>query len=170
MKNKKRWSREIETILTFFEKYEIPVLAGNITVVEVRDQQFVLGGVDDPDAAKYTDPEVPFDDQLAAVASAMEREDLYKVLLSHRPELVEEYEKYEFDLVLSGHAHGGQWRLPGVLNGLFAPNQGLFPAHAGGRYSLESGAEMIVSRGLARETTWVPRIFNRPELVMIELQ
>jgi len=47
-------------------------------------------------------------------------------LLSHRPELIESYEKYGFDLILSGHAHGGQWRIPGVLNGLLAPNQGFF--------------------------------------------
>ena len=92
----------------------------------------------------------------------------FTVLLSHRPELAEMYQKYKFDLVLSGHAHGGQWRIPGILNGLFAPNQGILPRYAGGRYDFE-GQTLIVSRGLARESTLAPRIFNRPELVIIEL-
>ena len=95
--------------------------------------------------------------------------EIFTVLLSHRPELFEIYQKYEFDLVLSGHAHGGQWRIPGLLNGLFAPNQGLFPKYAGGRYDY-AGGTMIVSRGLARESTKVPRIFNRPELVVVDVK
>ena len=63
---------------------------------------------------------------------------------------------------------GGQWRLPIFINGLLAPNQGWFPKYAGGYYDFEE-LDMIVSRGLARETTRVPRIFNRPELVVITL-
>ena len=77
--------------------------------------------------------------------------------------------KYPFDLILSGHAHGGQWRIPGILNGLYAPDQGLFPAYAGGRYEM-NGATFIVSRGLARESTLAPRVFNRPELIVIDLE
>ena len=74
-----------------------------------------------------------------------------------------------FELVLAGHAHGGQWRLPGLLNGLFAPDQGLFPTYAGGRYAL-GDTTLLVSRGLARESTRLPRFYNRPELVMVELR
>ncbi len=72
-------------------------------------------------------------------------------------------------MVLSGHAHGGQWRIPFLLNGLYAPNQGLFPKYAGGRYDYENGT-LIVSRGLARESTPMPRIFNRPELVIVDIR
>ena len=72
-------------------------------------------------------------------------------------------------VVLAGHAHGGQWRLPGLLNGLFAPDQGLFPTYAGGRYAL-GDTTLLVSRGLARESTRLPRFYNRPELVMVELR
>lgn len=89
----------------------------------------------------------------------------FTVLLSHRPERVEFYQS-GFDLVLSGHAHGGQMRIPGLLNGLWAPNQGWFPKYAGGLYALDGG-EMIVSRGLARGA--LPRLFNRPELVIVRL-
>ena len=73
-----------------------------------------------------------------------------------------------FDLVVSGHAHGGQWRIPGLLNGLLAPGQGLFPDYAGGCYDFGNAA-LIVSRGLARESTRVPRLFNRPEVVLADI-
>jgi predicted MPP superfamily phosphohydrolase len=71
---------------------------------------------------------------------------------------------------LAGHAHGGQWRLPVLLeNGLFSPNQGFFPKYANGEFSF-GATKMIVSRGLARESTrFIPRIFNRPEIVVIKL-
>ena len=78
-----------------------------------------------------------------------------------------EYAKYPFDLVLCGHAHGGQWRIPYLLNGLIAPNQGLFPKYAGGQYICGSMTE-IVGRGLARD--WKPRLFNPPEIVVVEVR
>ena len=56
-----------------------------------------------------------------------------------------------------------------LLNGLFAPDQGLFPTYAGGRYALGDNT-LLVSRGLARESTRLPRFYNRPELVMVELR
>ena len=92
----------------------------------------------------------------------------FSVLLAHRPERIEDYLQYPFDLIVSGHAHGGQWRIPGILNGLLAPNQGFFPPYAGGQYDF-ADTTLIVSRGLARESTRIPRIFNRPELVVIDL-
>ena len=107
-------------------------------------------------------------EQLSKV-NELSQNDNYTILLSHRPELFELYTTYNFDLVLSGHAHGGQWRIPGILNGVYAPNQGLFPEYAGGEYQ-DNGTTMVVSRGLARETTLAPRIFNRPELVIIDLK
>ena len=95
-------------------------------------------------------------------------EEGYTILLAHRPERIGAYRQYPFDLVVSGHAHGGQWRIPGLLNGLYAPNQGLFPQYAGGCYD-EDGMAFVVSRGLARESTRIPRLFNPPELVVVDL-
>ena len=108
-----------------------------------------------------------FDQQLDAL-KAQAQEANFTILLTHRPELFERYVARGFDLVLCGHAHGGQWRIPGVLNGLLAPNQGLFPPYAGGRYE-RGNTTMIVSRGLAKETTFVPRILNPPELVVVTI-
>lgn len=91
----------------------------------------------------------------------------YTILLSHRPELFDSYADCGIDLVLSGHAHGGQFRLP-LIGGLVAPNQGLFPHYDAGVY--ESGrTSMVVSRGLGNSI--IPlRFNNRPEVVFIELR
>ena len=91
----------------------------------------------------------------------------YTILLSHRPELISYYEETPFDLVLCGHAHGGQVIVPSLINGLYAPHQGLFPKYAGGEYIMANGGKMIVSRGLSRLVR--PRVFNRPELVLVTL-
>lgn len=97
----------------------------------------------------------------------------YAVLLYHFPEdaAAHEYAEYydRFDLVLSGHAHGGQWRIPFILNGLVSPGEGLFPKYAGGEYALDGGGRMIVSRGLKRDILPVARIFNNPELVIVDI-
>lgn len=95
--------------------------------------------------------------------------DSFNVLLAHFPENIDFYRSFgKFDLVLSGHAHGGQWRLPPFINGLYAPGQGLFPKYAGGRYDFDD-TTFIVSRGLSRTMEHFPRIFNNPELVVIDI-
>jgi uncharacterized protein len=94
-------------------------------------------------------------------------ENIFTILLSHQPELFEKYCFNEVDLVFSGHAHGGQFRLP-FIGGLYAPNQGFFPEYAGGFYTKER-TSMVVSRGLGNSV--IPmRIFNRPEIVIVDLE
>lgn len=166
--NHEYWSRRINDILDIMYSNGITVLSGDYHTLEINGQRFNLCGVDDPDAAVYSPASRGIVRQLSSINKVCEN-GLYTVLLSHRPELFETYAEYDFDLVLSGHAHGGQWCIPGILNGLYAPNQGLFPKLAGGRYE-QDDCTMIVSRGLARESTRIPRIFNRPELVIVELE
>lgn len=166
--NHEYWSRRIDVILDIMHSNGVTVLSGNGETLEINGQRFNLCGVDDPDAAVYSSDSDGIINQLSS-ANELCGNGLYTVLLSHRPELMKTYAEYDFDLVLSGHAHGGQWRIPGILNGLYAPNQGLFPKYGGGRYERD-GCTMIVSRGLARESTRVPRILNRPELVIVELE
>ena len=75
------------------------------------------------------------------------------------------------DLVVSGHAHGGQLRIPFLLsNGLIAPDQGLFPEYTSGIHELNNRTLLIISRGLARESTRVPRFFNKPEIVSLTVK
>ena len=165
--NHEYWSREIEKILKIFQSYNVPVLEGSFDTIDVRGQKLNICGISDPDCLKYTDKNYSITEQLKDAAVASENGN-YTILLAHRPELIDSYLNYDFDLILAGHAHGGQWRLPGIINGLFAPNQGFFPRYAGGKYHFDD-SYMIVSRGLARESTRIPRIFNRPELVVIDL-
>lgn len=92
--------------------------------------------------------------------------DDYTILLSHRPELFETYVNCGVDLVLSGHAHGGQFRLP-FIGGLVAPNQGLFPKYDAG-LDTKGDTNMIVCRGLGNSIIPI-RFNNRPEIVLLEL-
>ncbi|MBS7360075.1 MAG: metallophosphoesterase [Oscillospiraceae bacterium] len=93
--------------------------------------------------------------------------DGFTLLLSHRPELFKIYVNSNVDLVLSGHAHGGQFRLP-FVGGLVAPNQGFFPKYDAGLYT-EKNTNMIVSKGIGNSI--IPfRFNNRPEVIIIELQ
>lgn len=91
----------------------------------------------------------------------------FNILLSHRPELFDIYKKMEVDLVFSGHAHGGQIRLP-FLGGILSPDQGFFPKYAEGMIT-EKETSMVVSRGLGN-SIFPFRIFNRPELVVVDLR
>jgi len=91
----------------------------------------------------------------------------FNILLSHRPEQFNTYKEQEVNLVFSGHAHGGQIRLP-FIEGLFAPGQGVLPKYTSGIYS-EVDTSMVVSRGLGN-SIFPLRIFNRPELVVVTLK
>ena len=102
----------------------------------------------------------------AALTDLMAAEENFTILLSHRPELFPLYREFGIDLTFSGHAHGGQFRLP-LVGGIIAPNQGFFPEYDAGVFS-ENGCSMVVSRGLGPSI--IPlRIGNRPELVITEL-
>lgn len=161
--NHEYWSEEMDEIKEMVRETGATVLEGQCDTLEVNGQKIFICGVDDP-------TEIGQSAMLEQLAEAAEmREDCFSILMAHRPELIEEYLPYAFDLVVSGHAHGGQWRIPGVLNGLYAPDQGFFPKYAGGRYDYEETVH-IVSRGLSRENLPIPRIFNRPELVVIEVR
>jgi predicted MPP superfamily phosphohydrolase len=92
--------------------------------------------------------------------------DGFTILLSHRPEYFWRYAESGIDLTLSGHAHGGQFRLP-LIVGLYAPGQGAFPAYDSGVYTYQN-ANMVVSRGIG-QSSFPLRFNNRPELVIITL-
>lgn len=135
-----------------------------VTVLEGQDISFK--GITICGASSSGDGRLTFDGSVEKCAQ--EAGDGFNVLLAHYPEKTDFYRSFgKFDLVLSGHAHGGQWRVPYLINGVFAPEQGIFPKYAGGMYEFEDG-RMIVSRGLSR-TSIIPRIFNNPELVIIDI-
>lgn len=127
-------------------------------------------GLDDPSFGVRSDPsatpEQILQGALTALAPQAGEEDLRTVLLAHRPEYVELYAQYGADLVLSGHAHGGQVRLPGV-GGLYAPGQGFLPAYTSGLYQIGE-TSLVVSRGLGN-SLFPLRVNNRPEVVLVKL-
>ena len=154
--------------MDILEKYGVIRLSGESRELEINGRKITLCGVDDPETELY-ESGYDISDALYAVRKALPK-DSYSILLSHRPEYFSHYADYGFDLTLCGHAHGGQWRIPRFLeNGLIAPGQGLFPEYTNGLYTL-GDSSMIVSRGLAKRSVPVPRFYNRPEIVIVELQ
>lgn len=166
--NHEYWSRRVGEMLAWLKANGIEDIGGKTIRTAVNGNEISLSGLNDPDEARYTGKGDGMVTELERAKN--ERDDTaFTMLLTHRPSFVNLYKDAGFDLILAGHAHGGQWRIPGLLNGAFAPDEGWLPKYAGGRYSFDNGCEMIVSRGLARESTRVPRIFNRPELVIINI-
>lgn len=149
------------------EELGVPVLENERMELEYNGDTVTLLGVDDPsfetdyqtgDAAGVTKTHLQ---------ELTDDNDSFTILLSHRPELFEVYTEYDMDLVLTGHAHGGQVRLP-FVGGLIAPNQGWFPEYQAGLYT-EENTNMMVSRGIGN-SIFPFRFNNRPEVILIELQ
>lgn len=145
-------------------------LNSNVTVLHNKDiflnkgdSVIQLIGVDDPDYKAVKDSTAYMNKRLNKYCN----NEYFKILLSHRPELYNVYVENNMDIVFSGHAHGGQFRLP-FIGGLFAPHQGLFPKYDSGVYTTDN-TNMIVSRGLGDSI--IPlRINNPPELVVVTLE
>ena len=145
----------------------VTVLEDVRTEISMEGATITLIGVNDPSYQTdylFGDSETVLNTKLEELHT---EDGEFTVLLSHRPELFDAYTDHGIDLVLSGHAHGGQLRLP-FIGGLVAPNQGIFPEYDAGIYT-EGNTNMLVSRGIGNSI--LPfRINNRPEVILIELQ
>ncbi len=162
--NHEIWTKQPVRIKEMFKNNGVTVLDGRCTMVTVNKQRINICGVDDPEIGKYD-----FERQLDACADILDP-NIYTLLLTHRPEYNNAYLQKDWDLILSGHTHGGQWRIPFTNIGAFADGQGFFPKYSGGIYDFESeNTKMIVGRGLVKTTRGMPRIFNRPEVVIVNL-
>ena len=141
----------------------VVVLHNKDVVIENGGSKIQIIGVDDPDYKAVNDSEGYMNKRLQKYCD----NEYFKILLSHRPELFNTYVENDMDVVFSGHAHGGQVRLP-LVGGLIAPHQGLCPEYDSGLY-VENNTNMIVSRGLGDSI--VPlRINNPPELIVVTLE
>ena len=146
------------------ENLGVSVLRGERTLLTREGAAIALIGVDDPTFQDKDSANWPgiVEEELGR----LREEGLYSILLIHRPELLETYARAGMNLVFSGHAHGGQVRIP-FVGGVIAPNQGFFPQYDGGLYTM-GDTQLVLSRGLGNSLCPL-RVNNRPEIVLAEL-
>lgn len=146
------------------------ILDDQVVEISRGDAKFRLVGLDDKSLSDGTLGTL-LNDQAGQKEETADNENSEKkeftVVLAHEPQYLARYASAGVDLVLSGHAHGGQFRLP-FVGGIVAPDQGFFPEYTAGEYYM-NGTEMIVSRGLGNSVIPV-RLFNYPEIVCVELK
>ena len=158
---------EYEDLKTGLVKAGVVILENQKIQITREGESITLMGIEDPSFQE----DYLFGDSESVARQAIENlqneSDGYTILLSHRPELFDLYVDTEMDLVFSGHAHGGQFRLP-FVGGLVAPNQGFFPKYDAGQFT-EENTTMIVSRGVGNSIIPI-RFNNRPEIVLVTLR
>ena len=158
---------EYEDLKIGLVKAGVVILENQKVQITREGESITLMGIDDPSFQE----DYLFGDSESVARQAIEdlqnESDGYTILLSHRPELFDLYAETEMDLVFSGHAHGGQFRLP-FVGGLVAPNQGFFPKYDAGQFN-EENTTMIVSRGVGNSIIPI-RFNNRPEIVLVTLR
>jgi uncharacterized protein len=166
--NHEWWSGKFNTLEEKLNNIGVHVMRNTSEEIMNGTDKIQLMGIDDPAIVKNSDIERSImEENIEKSIEKIKEDDDFQILLSHRPELLSLYSEYEFDVVFSGHAHGGQFRIP-FIGGLIAPDQGLFPKYTSGQYQLDH-TRMIVNRGLGNSIIPV-RIFNRPEMVVVTLK
>lgn len=153
--HEKRFAGEIFPIL---EKHGVHILHGNIHTLDVRGSVVNVSGVHDPSF----DPEA-----VLAAVETFEGVEGYNVFLMHRPEFFETYAGHNIDLVLAGHTHAGQIRLP-MISSVYMMGQGLFPKYMEGEFT-NGETTMIISRGLGASGYPTVRLNNPPDLVAVQV-
>ena len=166
--NHEWWSGKFNSLEDKLKDTGVQVMRNTVEEIIIGNDKIQMIGIDDPAKVNesYAERAIAEEDITNSIKGLEEGVD-FKILLSHRPELFSLYTQYEFDVVFSGHAHGGQVRIP-FIGGLVAPNQGLFPEYSSGMHDVDN-TTMIVNRGLGNSI--IPlRVFNRPEIVVVTLK
>jgi hypothetical protein len=162
--NHEIWSGNYPEVKALIETNGWHALDNQSAIISRDNDSIQIIGLMDPASRDQGDIQANVTQNLNALSIQSGK---FTILLSHRPNPFEIYANYPIDLVFSGHAHGGQFRLP-FLGGFIAPDQGLFPEYTEGMHTLNQ-TTMVVSRGLGNSI--IPlRVFNRPELVVVTLQ
>ena len=147
------------------EENKVIILDNKVEILKINESEINLIGIDDP---RMANEDGVSDSEIVKVelANAKYNENKYSILLSHRPELFDTYVEKEINLILTGHAHGGQIRIP-FIGGIVAPNQGFFPKYTSGIFE-KSKTNMVVNRGIGNSILHF-RINNIPELVVVTI-
>jgi predicted MPP superfamily phosphohydrolase len=157
--NHENWLSEEEKrmLIDSLKSLGVTCLENEAATIEKNHSTISLVGLNDENLS---------DDTLKCLTDNIDKDNL-TVVLAHEPQYFAHYCETDVDLVLSGHAHGGQIRLP-FLGGLVAPDQGFLPEYTEGRHT-NGATTMIISRGLGNSI--IPlRLFNQPEIVCVDLQ
>ena len=161
--NHEAWSDHYDTLKESLLNQSVNILDNEAIVLQRNGEELLLLGLKDSAFATEDEHSLAIEARVQELSGQF---DGFKLLLAHRPELFESYVRNDLNLVLSGHAHGGQFRLP-FIGGLIAPDQGLFPEYTSEVYE-KNKTKMVVSRGLGNSI--IPlRFNNRPELIFIQL-
>ena len=144
----------------------VNVLDNRKLTFERGGAHITLMGINDPNFSDDGITGYKEEVTMARIGKLKGEEDGFTLLLAHRPEVFSAYVQCGVDLVLTGHVHGGQFRVP-FLGGLYAPGQGFFPEYDAGFFQ-EQDTTMVVSRGLGN-SVFPLRLNNRPEIVLITL-
>jgi len=164
--NHELWSRAYEEIKKALQNHGVTVLDDQKTHVVKKNDSIEILGLSDPDFHILDYGQLEKYAELKTRLNKLADENVFQILLSHRPELFEIYVEAKIDLTFCGHTHGGQFRIP-IIGGVIAAGQGLFPKYINELYTKDQST-MVVSRGLGNSIIPV-RLGNRPELVVVTL-
>jgi len=160
-----RIPEDYQKLLEGFGKIGVTVLENQTEKIEKDGEYICIAGVKDPAFEKTNSSS--YGRIMSGYLDTLDTDGFFCVLLSHRPELFDIYCEYSVDLVLSGHAHGGQIRLP-FIGAVYVPVQGFFPEYTEGLHT-DGSTNMVISRGIGNSSVPI-RFNNRPEVVLIELK
>ncbi|MGG3621967.1 metallophosphoesterase [Bacillus gobiensis] len=165
--NHERFSGKFSSLEEKLRGLGVNVMRNTHESIQIGQEEIHILGIDDPSMGNESITEYSAaEEAIKNSLQGIKKEGSFKILLSHRPELFSLYTQFDMDLILSGHAHGGQFRIP-FIGGVIAPNQGFFPQYTSGKYNMNHSS-MIVSRGLGNSV--IPqRVLNRPEIISITL-
>lgn len=163
--NHEAWIDEYRSFRDELEEIGVTVLENKKITIEREGESISLLGMVDPNFVHIS--YIPETELARSYLEPIAEDNNFKLLLSHRPVFAEVYAEFEMDLVLMGHNHGGQFRIP-FIGGIFSPDEGFFPKYDAGYYKADK-TEMIISRGLGN-SAFPFRVNNPPEIVVVELE
>ena len=157
--NHEEHRRDVNILLNKIKEYGVNILDYSSKNIELNGNLIEIGGI----SCKYREG-----NYLVEEVNKTFQSDNYRILLSHKPHWISLYKKIDCDLVVSGHAHGGQWCIPTTKVGVAAPQQGLFPKYIEGIHDLDN-KKIVIGRGLTKDYHGIPRLYNNPEFIVINL-
>lgn len=165
--NHEAWSGDFENIRNSLSDADVEMLDDRKVKITKEDSDIEILGLSDPAFFTNKNLDLINTSNFQGNLRKLSDDSVFQILLCHRPEIFDIYIKENIDLIFTGHAHGGQFRIP-FVGGLVAPGQGFLPKYTSGSHKVKNST-MVVSRGLGNSLVPI-RIFNRPEIILVTLE